>query len=89
MAYKIEMLRKAGRALQNLPNEEKERLDRRILLLGADPLAAGAVKLKGFKAHYRVRVGDYRIVFYIESREKVVVVTAIGHRRDTYRNLLQ
>ena len=62
MAYKIAVLRTAGRELQKLPKEEKERLDRRILLLGDNPRAPGAVKLKGCKNHYRVRVGDYRIV---------------------------
>jgi len=53
--------------------------------LGENPRPPGCVKLAGPDALYRIRIGDYRIVYQIRDAELLVVVVAIGHRREIYR----
>lgn len=53
--------------------------------LANDPRPTGCVKLAGEEALYRVRVGDYRILYQIHDRALLVVVIEIGHRREIYR----
>ncbi|WP_274596519.1 type II toxin-antitoxin system RelE family toxin [Microcystis aeruginosa] len=49
------------------------------------PRPSGVVKLKGEDKMYRLRVGDYRIVYTIEDNDKIIKVTRIGHRQDVYQ----
>ena len=56
-----------------------------IRALGADPRPPGCTKLAGNAAYYRVRVGDYRVLYEVRDREILVLVIKIGHRRDVYR----
>ena len=49
------------------------------------PVPHGVVKLKGEDKMYRLRVGDYRIVYTIEDNDKIIKVTRIGHRQDVYQ----
>ena len=53
--------------------------------LQQDPRPSGVVKLKGEDKMYRLRVGDYRIVYTIEDNDKIIKVTRIGHRQDVYQ----
>jgi mRNA interferase RelE/StbE len=60
----------------------------RILALAANPKPAGCEKLKGFTFnYYRVRQGNYRIVYEIKDKEVIVVIVYIGHRKDFYERL--
>jgi mRNA interferase RelE/StbE len=52
--------------------------------LAADPRPVGVVRLAG-RAGYRVRVGDYRVVYAVDDAERVVIVARLGHRREVYR----
>jgi mRNA interferase RelE/StbE len=56
-----------------------------IELLGTDPRPPAATQLVGGGGEWRVRTGDYRIVYEINDGELLVLVLAVGHRRDTYR----
>jgi mRNA interferase RelE/StbE len=67
--------------------KDRQRLVRRIELLGEDPRPAGCQKLTGGADRYRVRQGQYRIVYEIRDDELVVLVVKLGHRRDVYRAL--
>lgn len=67
--------------------KDRQRLVRRIELLGEDPRPAGCQKLAGGGDRYRVRQGQYRIVYEIRDAELVVLVVKLGHRRDIYRAL--
>ena len=60
------------------------RLDRKILTLAANPRPAGCKKLKGYKDLWRIRVGDWRIVYIIEDAAKRVSITRVAHRREVY-----
>ncbi|MCK4341380.1 MAG: type II toxin-antitoxin system RelE/ParE family toxin [Phycisphaerae bacterium] len=63
-----------------------ERVAQAILRLEHDPRPAGSKKLRGVQ-DYRLRVGQYRILYSVDDPERVVVVFAVGHRRDVYRGI--
>jgi mRNA interferase RelE/StbE len=87
MAYRVEIKPKALRALAKAPNPQKRRIAKAIDALAADPRPAGCRKLAGSEDTYRVRVGDYRVVYEIADRMLIVYVVRIGHRKDVYRGL--
>ena len=71
-------------ALGRLDRMAQRRVQGAITLLAADPRPPGARQLRG-RPGWRVRVGDYRIIYTIEDDRLVVLVLALGHRRDVYR----
>jgi mRNA interferase RelE/StbE len=82
--YAVEFLPSAARELSKLEPAVRRRLARRIDRLTQDP-RAGAVKLRGAEDVWRVRVGDYRIVYQVHDDRLLILVIRIGHRRDVYR----
>jgi len=64
---------------------DRERVAERLRELADDPRARGCKKLEGFRNTYRVRQGDYRIIYEIKDDQLVVLVIAIAHRKDVYR----
>ncbi|HXT15672.1 MAG TPA: type II toxin-antitoxin system RelE/ParE family toxin [Gemmatimonadaceae bacterium] len=87
MAFKIELAPAAFRALKKLDSDTAQRIADAINELAADPRPAGTKKLSGEDDLYRIRVGDYRIVYEIANKRLEVLVVTIGHRRDVYRSL--
>jgi mRNA interferase RelE/StbE len=85
MAYAIEFVPSARGALKKLPREVQLRLSRRIALLSDDPRPTGSSKLKGRENLWRIRVGDYRVVYEVRDRVLLVLVVRVAHRRDVYR----
>ena len=86
MAYAIEITRPALRQMKKLDPRIRERLSRRIDQLAEEPPPPGAVQLKATSPPlYRVREGDYRIVYRIEQERLTVLVVRIGHRSEVYR----
>ncbi|MGH9245256.1 MAG: type II toxin-antitoxin system RelE family toxin [Acidimicrobiales bacterium] len=83
--YRVEIARRAVKALTGLPRREQQRVRAAIDLLVDNPRPPGCVALAGEDRGYRVRVGDYRIVYEIFDDRLVVHVIRIGHRRDVYR----
>ena len=61
------------------------RLAPKIDGLAADPRPSGCRKLRGYKDFWRIRVGEYRIVYIIDDDRKMVSVTRVAHRRDVYK----
>ena len=82
--YRIYILRSAQRELAKLPIPAFERVRDAILELSENPRPVGCLKLKG-REGWRLRVGDYRVVYEIDDRAGRVTVLHIGHRRDIYR----
>jgi len=74
----------AEKFVARLPKSLRSRIAVRLQLLGENPRPAGSIKLKGEDA-YRVRVGDYRILYTIHDEQLLVLVVDIGHRGDVYR----
>ena len=84
-AWKLKISRGVLKDLRDLPKDDRGRAALAILGLAADPHPHGVEKLKGYDYTYRVRTGDYRIVYEIVGEE--VTVIAVRHRKDVYRDL--
>jgi len=82
--YTLLIVRAAEKELDRLPESIHTRLSSRILSLEDDPMPKGCQKLSG-RQQYRVRVGDYRIVYTIDDDARTVKVVAVGHRGEVYR----
>jgi len=85
MAYTVEFTARAVRDLRAIARADQERIAKRIDGLAENPRPYGVRKLEGEDGLYRIRVGDFRIIYLIEDRRLVVVVIRIGNRRDVYR----
>lgn len=84
MSYQIYISRRAQKALLDLQREAYGRIREAIRALAADPRPSGCSKLTG-REGWRIRVGDYRVIYEINDSENSVTVLAVGHRRDIYR----
>ena len=86
MRYVVLLESRAERQLRNLPSATLRRVDALIERLSNNPRPRGAVKLSGRTTEgWRVRVGDYRILYTIDDAELMVRVYRISHRREAYR----
>ncbi len=87
MAYVVEIDTKAAREIRQLPRHEQERIITRALALADHPRPAGCVKLSGVSDYWRIRSGNYRIIYQILDARLVIIVVKVGHRRDVYRGM--
>jgi mRNA interferase RelE/StbE len=85
MAYQIAFSRRANRELSELPTQIRLRLRPRIEALSLNPRPVGSKKLAGREDLWRVRVGDYRVVYEVHDRILYVLIVRLAHRRDVYR----
>ncbi len=84
--HKIEMRRKAQRVLDRLPKNDFNAVLEAVKDLADTPRPKGVEKIKS-AGLWRVRQGDYRIVYDIDDEQKIIIVLRIGHRREIYRSL--
>lgn len=82
--YKIEIKRSAAKELEKIRGQTRERIVEKIRSLAENPRPPHAKKLSG-EEKYRIRQGDYRILFRVDDLVVTIVVVKIGHRRDVYR----
>ena len=82
-SYNLLIKPSAAKELENLPAKLRQKIARKIQALAGDPRHHGSEKLSG-EDLYRIRQGDYRIVYGIEDKAPAIVVIRIGHRRDVY-----
>lgn len=82
--YEVQVRPAAIRALRRIAHADRDRIQAAIGLLAEDPRPPNSRRLTGRPA-YRVRVGDYRIIYTIDDGALVIVVVTLGHRRDVYR----
>jgi mRNA interferase RelE/StbE len=84
--YRLVIKTSAVKELEKIePKTLRRRLVAAIQALAADPRPLGCEKLAGAVAAYRVRQGDYRTVYTIDDKARVVLVVKVGHRREVYR----
>ena len=83
--YRIIVKPSADKALQRLPMEVQRRIVAKLAELATEPRPTNVVKLTGDENLWRIRVGQYRVVYEINDGEILVYVLAIGHRREVYR----
>ena len=84
MNYRIEIAPAAARQFRKLDRVAQRRVQAAIELLATEPRPGGAKKLVGGDGEWRVRTGDYRIVYEIRDSALLVLVVAVGHRREIY-----
>ena len=86
MAYAVEFLKTAEKELAALPKDAQRQIARKIDALRENPRPPGAKLLHAKDRLYRLRVGDYRVIYSIEDRRLLVLVIKMGHRKDVYKN---
>ncbi len=84
MSYQILILRRAQKELAKLFGRDFERVKQSILKLSDHPRPSGCRKLTG-RDGWRIREGNYRIIYEIDDQKKTVTILHIGHRKDIYR----
>lgn len=85
MAYQVEITPAAKRQIKKLVKQTQELIIQRLEQLADNPRPPGVLKMEGEENLYRVRVGDYRIIYEIQDRVLLIVVVKVGHRGDIYR----
>ena len=84
--YEVELRRNVKKALDRLQLQEYQRITSVLLGLEENPRPAGIEKITGTEL-WRIREGNYRLIYHINDEKKIITVVRIGHRRDVYRGL--
>ena len=82
--YAVDIILKAEKEFLKLPEVMRERIREKILLLEENPRPLGSKKLRDTE-YYRIRIGDFRVIYSIHDNVKMVKVLSIAHRKDVYR----
>lgn len=83
--YRLETTERTMKEFLRLPSPAQERLNAVVNHLAIDPRPRGCVKLETFKNAFRVRAGDYRVIYVVDDEAEVVTITKFGHRGSVYR----
>ena len=83
-SYRLLIKPSAAKELETLPHKDRRRIATKIQHLASEPRPAGTEKLSG-QEKYRLRQGNYRILYSVDDAQLAVVIVKIGHRRDVYR----
>ena len=88
MPYRVEISPPAGKDLNHLPLQVCQRLEPDIVTLANNPYPEGVRKIQGTERAYRIRVGNYRIVYEVYREQKVVVILRVARRsKTTYKGI--
>jgi len=85
MAYTVLFKPSAQKTLSKLSEQLQKRIVKKAMALAGNPRPMGSEKLSGYENRYRIRVGDYRVVYMIEDDRLIVTIIDLGHRREIYR----
>jgi mRNA interferase RelE/StbE len=84
-SYSVELTRTAEKQLRRIAKRDRSRLVQAIQGLADRPRPHGARKLQGYEDVFRIRVGQYRVVYEILEGRVIVIVLKVGHRKDIYK----
>ncbi len=87
MTYAVDITRKARKQLEKIDRIQRVQIEDAIEGLAEDPRPVGCTKLEGHNS-YRIRVGNYRVIYNVFDGELVVLVVKVGHRRDVYKGYI-
>ena len=87
MSYRIEFAPRAVRDFKSLDGSIRRRIARRIEARADNPYPQRIKKIEGEEELYRLRVGDYRILYQVKGKILIVLIVGIGHHRDVYRRI--
>ncbi|NET53632.1 MAG: type II toxin-antitoxin system RelE/ParE family toxin [Merismopedia sp. SIO2A8] len=85
MTYAVIIPKPVQKQIKSLPKTVAKRIALRLKELADEPRPQGAIKMKGSKNDYRIRIGDYRVCYAIKDTELVVLVLRCDHRKNVYR----
>lgn len=85
MSYRVIVPKPVQKQLDSLPENVRDRIVERLMVLKEDPHPRGCVKLRGYENEYRIRIGDYRVRYEINDQEAVVLLLHCKQRKDVYR----
>lgn len=83
MSYEVLIRRRAQKALADIPLRDYERVKASIFALGDNPRPQGCLKLAG-RPGWRIRIGDYRVIYEVDDPNRTVTILDFGNRRDVY-----
>ncbi|CCK62345.1 type II toxin-antitoxin system RelE family toxin [Mycobacterium canetti] len=83
--YAVEIENSAAKAIQRLHRHDQRRILTAVAALADEPRPRGCEKMSGFDTTYRIRLGNYRVVYIVDDAARVITVTRVGHRREVYR----
>ena len=83
--YRVLITKSAEKALKQVGKVDQRRIAAAIVALAVDPFPQGVRKLVGYDATYRIRVGNFRIIYDVDSAEVLITVLKVGQRKDIYR----
>jgi mRNA interferase RelE/StbE len=84
--FRVVYEKKILKSLDKIPTADIERILPIFQELSFNPVPIGSKKLSGKEGFYRIRQGDYRIIYMIDSKEKIIKIVLIAHRKDVYRD---
>jgi mRNA interferase RelE/StbE len=87
VSYTVQTRNSLRKDVKKIPDRILKEIYRGIDLLAEDPYREGVRKIKGSDDLYRIRVGDYRVLYEIDDKEKNLMIVCIRHRKDAYRGL--
>ena len=83
--FSIQWRNSTKKDLRSLPNHEVARIVAAVVALAGEPLPHGSQKLAGSERTYRIRVGDYRVIYEVCTEVRVIEIQRVRHRKDVYR----
>ncbi len=84
--YALTIKQSARKELDALDDSTFDRIDRKLGALPENPRPSGCKKLHGYRDLWRIRVGDYRVIYRIDDTARVIDIVPIAHRRDVYES---
>lgn len=85
--YQIVLKRSVMKDIRRIPRSILAALQSRIAALAHEPFPPGAEPIEGYDHYYRIRMGNYRVVYEVASTVQIITVIRIGHRKDVYRKM--
>ena len=83
--FSIQWRNSTKKDIRNLPKQEVARIIDAVSLLADDPMPHGSQKLSGSERSYRIRIGDYRVIYEVFTDSHTVEIQRVRHRKDVYR----
>lgn len=83
-SYKVSLKKSVEKDIRKIDKKEIARILEAIDALGEDPFPTGSRKLVGSNYTYRIRVGDYRVVYFVSTQANEILIQRVGHRKEVY-----